>query len=104
MTNVLHIVLLTWSPDTPELVKSAAKEKILDFPARIPGILSVAVGTNVSPEDLGEGLDYGFLITFEDAVARDAYLPHPVHIELAELLLAHSSRVVVYDLESRSSV
>lgn len=100
MTHIVHVVLLEWAPDTPNLVKDSASEMIRGFSRKIEGIVSVVEGGSVSPEGLEGGLDYGFVITFVDAAARDSYLPHPVHVELAELLLAHSARVVVYDLES----
>ena len=100
MTHIVHIVLLEWSPGTPHDVKVSAREMILGFSPKIDGIVSVVEGASVSPERLEDGLDYGFVITFIDAAARDAYLPHPVHVEFAELVWAHSAKVVVYDLES----
>lgn len=100
MARVLHVVLLSWNPDTPSGVKATAQEMIQSFPFSIPGVLSVAAGENMSAENLGDGLGFGFLVTFEDTFARDAYLPHPVHLELAELLRANSARVVVFDIES----
>ena len=66
----------------------------------IPGIESIVEGPSVSPEGLEDGLEYGFVITFADAAARDAYLPHPEHVSVADLLGSLAARVVVYDIHT----
>jgi NAD(P)-dependent dehydrogenase (short-subunit alcohol dehydrogenase family) len=43
-------------------------------------------GVNNSPENLHKGFTHVYLITFENADARDAYLPHPEHKKFGELL------------------
>ena len=100
MSSVVHVVLVEWGADTPEEVKEAAREAARGVPSRIEGVLSVGEGPSTSPEGLEGGLDYGLVITFADAAARDAYLPHPVHRVLADLIGQYSARVVVYDIES----
>ena len=49
-----------------------------------PGIIALKEGPSVSPEGLERGHDYGFVVTFDDAAARDAYLPHPEHLAAAD--------------------
>jgi Stress responsive A/B Barrel Domain len=39
-----------------------------------------------SPENLNKGFTHVYLITFENAEARDAYLPHPDHKQFGDLL------------------
>ncbi|MEB3259385.1 MAG: Dabb family protein, partial [Cyanobacteriota bacterium] len=34
-----------------------------------------------------QGFTHGFCMTFRDRAARDAYLPHPAHQRVVELLL-----------------
>jgi hypothetical protein len=53
---------------------------------KIPGIASFEYGVNNSPENLNKGFTHVYLITFENAEARDAYLPHPEHKKFGELL------------------
>src|ERR1700722_3270326 len=53
---------------------------------KIPGITSFEYGVNNSPENLNKGFTHVYLVTFEDAGARDAYLPHPEHQKFGELL------------------
>jgi hypothetical protein len=56
------------------------------LPGKIPGITSFEYGVNNSPENLNLGFTHVYLITFENAEARDAYLPHPEHKKFGELL------------------
>jgi hypothetical protein len=53
---------------------------------KIPGIRSFEQGTNNSPEGKNLGFMHVFTLTFEDAQARDAYLPHPEHQQFGALL------------------
>ena len=53
---------------------------------KIPGILSFEYGVNNSPENLNKGFTHVYLLTFENAAARDTYLPHPEHKKFGELL------------------
>lgn len=100
MSRIVHVVLLEWPAGTPSDVRDLAREIVRGFRTNISGVVAVDEGPGVSPENLEDGYDYGFVITFVDEAARDAYHPNPVHVELADLLSAHSARVVVYDLES----
>jgi hypothetical protein len=45
----------------------------------VPGMRSVVASANVSPEPLKQGFLDGFIVDFDDATARDAYLVHPDH-------------------------
>jgi hypothetical protein len=53
---------------------------------KIPGIIAFQYGVNNSPENLHKGFTHVYLLTFENAGARDAYLPHPEHQRFGELL------------------
>ena len=56
------------------------------LPGKIPGITSFEYGVNDSPENLNKGFTHVYLVTFANAEARDAYLPHPDHKEFGDLL------------------
>jgi hypothetical protein len=99
MPEISHVVLVQWQADVSAEVKEQARASARGFVDAIPGTLSVVEGPSVSPEGLEQGFDYGFVIRFADAAARDAYLPHPVHRVLGDLIGANAERVVVYDIE-----
>lgn len=84
--QVKHIVVFKYK-------QSATKEQIAEVTAafkklkdKIPGIVSFENGVNNSPEKLNKGFTHIYLLTFKDAAARDAYLPHPEHKKFGELL------------------
>ena len=45
----------------------------------VPGIDDYVSGANCSAEGRTQGLTHGFIMTFADAAARDAYIVHPEH-------------------------
>jgi hypothetical protein len=53
---------------------------------KIPGIPALEHGVNNSPENLNQGFTNVFQVTFTNAAARDAYLPHPAHKAFGTLL------------------
>ena len=86
---IQHIVLLKLKPGTTTAQKNALLEGLvaLQRDDKIPGIVSITGGDNISPEGKAHGFDWGFVMTFADADARDAYLPHPEHKALGQNLL-----------------
>ena len=50
-------------------------------------------------EGLSEGFTHSFVMLFENAAARDAYLPHPAHVAAAEAVVPRLARVIVCDHE-----
>ena len=85
-TAVKHVVVFKYKPAASaehiEQVTTAFKA----LKGKIPGIVSFEYGTNNSPEKLNKGFTHVYLLTFTDAAARDAYLPHPEHKKFGELL------------------
>ena len=47
------------------------------LPSKVHQIIEFEWGTNISPENLDQGFTHCFLVTFNNAKDRDAYLPHP---------------------------
>lgn len=97
MTQITHVVLVTWKTGhetAPETVGPALRQ----LGETVPGVVSLVQGRSSSPEGKEDGLDYGFVITFADAAARDAYLPDPRHLVVAEAIGEHAERVVVFDV------
>jgi len=100
---VEHIVLLKLKPEV-----SIAQLETLSFALRgmageIPGIESVTAGTNNSLEGKSQGYGYGFIVRFTDEAARDAYLPHPFHRQVAgEHIRPLVEDVLVFDYTALS--
>jgi hypothetical protein len=95
---VTHVVLITWADHADGPARQAVREAIRSLEHRIPGIDDLREGESISPEGLESGFEYGFVITFPDAAARDAYLPHPEHLAVAEEIRRSSAKVLVFDI------
>ncbi len=65
----------------------------------IPGILDLTYGPNTSTEGLSDGFTWSFVMLFENAAARDAYLPHPAHQDAVQKVVPRLARVIVCDHE-----
>jgi hypothetical protein len=85
---ILHCVLLRLKAAMTGEEKQALLESVVALKQVIPGILDVRYGPNVSPEGLHGGFVDGFVVTFENAEARDAYLVHPAHVAVGERIVS----------------
>jgi hypothetical protein len=97
MAAVIHVVLVRWRGDSDDGLRASVRAGVRGLAEAIPGVLAIEEGQSVSPEGLEQGNDYGFVVTFADAAARDAYLPHPAHVEVADLIGRAAERVTVFD-------
>ncbi|CAN5274884.1 hypothetical protein BH23VER1_BH23VER1_17990 [soil metagenome] len=67
---------------------------------KIPGLLGLEHGPYDSPEGMNDGFTHGFIMTFDTTANRDAYLPHPEHERVKEVVVPRLERVVVFDFET----
>jgi hypothetical protein len=92
-----HVVLFQFKPEaTPEQIEAIVTE-FGQLPSKIAEIADYEYGLNNSPEGLSEGLTHCFLVTFRSEQDRDAYLPHPAHLEFVQILRPHLAKAVVVD-------
>ena len=97
MKRVKHIAFFKFKASTsPEQIAEVWRI-IEDLPRRIPGILDLSWGVNTSEEGLSQGFTHSFVMVFENAAARDAYLPHPVHAAAVEVIVPRLESVIVCD-------
>tara|TARA_Y100001970_G_scaffold97207_1_gene122420 strand:- start:12187 stop:12528 length:342 start_codon:yes stop_codon:yes gene_type:complete len=64
---------------------------------KIPGLLKMEHGAYDSSEGFNDGYTHGFIMTFDSPESREAYLPHPVHEKVKNLVIPKLERVVVFD-------
>ena len=97
---IQHIVLLKLKPGTTAEQKASLRAGLVALKGMIPGIESVTCGDDNSSEGKQHGFDWGFVMAFADAQARDAYLPHPDHQALGRNLVRPiADDVLVFDYE-----
>ena len=83
---VRHIVVFKSKAGASEDQIRQVTEAFAALRTKIPGIVSFEHGVNNSPEKLNQGFTHVYQVTFTNAAARDAYLPHPAHKAFGELL------------------
>ena len=81
-----HIVVFKYKPDATEEQIEKVTKAFGELKDKIPGIVSFEHGINDSPENKNLDFTHVYLLTFEDAQARDTYLPHPEHKKFGQLL------------------
>jgi hypothetical protein len=83
---VRHIVVFKFKPGTTPAQIGQVTDAFRDLRKKIPGITAFEDGVNNSPEGKNLGFTHVYMLTFADAAARDAYLPHPEHAKFGQLL------------------
>ena len=84
--TVRHVVVFRYRPTaTPEQIREVTNA-FRALRSSIPGIVGFEHGVNDSPEGKNLGFTHVYLLTFENASARDADLPHPEHMRFGQLL------------------
>ena len=100
---ILHCVFLRFKSAMQTSEKQAIYDAIAALRDVIPGILDVKSGANVSPEGLNGGFRDGFIVSFENAEARDAYLVHPDHVAIGDRIVASTdgglAGLMVFDMD-----
>lgn len=81
-----HIVIFKYKPQATDEQIEEVTRALGDLKNKIPGIVAFEHGVNDSPENKNNGFTHVYLFTFEDAEARDTYLPHPEHQKFGEML------------------
>ncbi|MEM9707997.1 MAG: Dabb family protein [Pseudomonadota bacterium] len=85
---IQHIVLCRFREDVSSSEIAAIWQELDRLRDVIPGMGRATFGENTSPEALGRGHGHGFVIEFDTAMARDAYLVHPKHKVAGSRLVA----------------
>lgn len=92
-----HVVLFKFKAETTPAQIDEIVAGFQALPKKIDGITAFEWGTNSSPEGLADGFTHCFVVSFKDAQARDAYLPHQAHKDFVAILLPRLDKVLVVD-------
>jgi Stress responsive A/B Barrel Domain len=95
-----HIVTFKFNENITPEKKQNLLNQIKSFKGRIPGIVELTAGINVTEEtEQIQGYILGLRITFKNKQALDNYLPHPFHQEFVSSLSGIIENVIVVDYE-----
>lgn len=82
---MIHMFAFRWHADATEEQKDRAIAEIRSLRGKIPGLLEVHVGKNISPR--GAGYETGGVMKFKDAAALASYPVQPAHKALLAWLM-----------------
>ena len=99
MSKIKHIAFLKFKDGVSSEQIDQVFNDLLDISETIPGVEDYVAGPNASPEGQNQGYTHAFVMTFTDAAARDAYLPHPDHERFMATALPLVETVAVVDFE-----
>lgn len=99
MSKVKHIALFKFKEGTAQEQIDQAFDQILELSESIEGIEDYVGGTNNSSEGLHQGYTHGFVMTFSDASARDAYVAHADHDRVKTAVMPNIESIVIFDFE-----
>ena len=92
-----HVVLFKFKPEVTKAQVQEVVDAFAALPKKIDTISEFEWGTDVSVEMKAEGFSHCFVVSFADAKARDAYLPHAAHAEFVKLVGPRIEKVLVFD-------
>jgi hypothetical protein len=97
-----HVVLFKFKDEVAAETVTRIEAAFREFCAKLPFVADFEWGLNSSPENLNEGFTHCFLVTFAGPEGRDAYLPHPLHVEFVTTLLDPAlEKALVVDYQAR---
>ncbi len=99
MAKIKHIALFKFKEGTTEDQVQKTFDDLIELSENVPGVEDYVAGANNSPEGLNKGYTHGFVMTFTDATARDAYLPNPEHERVKTNVLPLIEDVIILDFE-----
>jgi hypothetical protein len=92
-----HVVLFKFKPEVTKAQVQEVVDAFAALPKKIDAIAAFEWGTDVSVEMKADGFTHCFVVSFKDAKARDAYLPHAAHGEFIKLAGPRIEKVLVFD-------
>lgn len=100
---IYHLVMLELDGDTAMDTISEAMEILEALAPQLPGLIEFRHGPNRDFEQKSQRYPYGFLCTFADKDALDAYAANPTHQRAGGMLVASCKNgadgIFVVDLE-----
>lgn len=98
---IYHVVCVKFKDGTTAEQIKAVEEAFGQLKTKIPGVLTLHWGTNVSPERRNKGFTHCFVLTFGNEKDRDAYLVDPAHKAFGQLAGPHFDDVFVIDFAAQ---
>ncbi|WP_235549448.1 MULTISPECIES: Dabb family protein [unclassified Paenibacillus] len=93
-----HLVSFRFKENLDPQKEKELLETLLSLKNKIPGIVDLSAGVNVTEEtDNVQGYTLGLRVTFEDQESLRQYGPHPAHQQFVKSLEGIIENVIVID-------
>ena len=101
--KIVHVVAFKYKKAVTDAKQKEIADALVALKTKIPQIISIEHGKNVSKEGFEKGYHEMFVVTFANEKDRDIYLEHPKHKEFAKLLdgIIADKGVFVFDYVSK---
>lgn len=96
---IRHILLIKFKPSVTAKQIDGIEALFHSTIDKIEGVSGLEWGLNNSTEDRNQGYTHAVLMNFDDAAARDYYLPHPEHEALKAEFRPLLEDIIVFDYE-----
>ena len=100
-SRLLHVVSFKFKDSATKAQIKEVEDAFRALKGKIPEIVSLEWGTNVSPEKLDKGFTHCWVLSFKSDKDRDAYLVHPDHKKFGAMLGPVLGDVFVIDFWSK---
>lgn len=95
----IHVAIFRWKPNVTEADIDAALRDVAALQPKIPGIIEISCGKNVS--QYSDGYTHVVLVRGENEAAIDAYRKHPDHVTVAKRIDAMEDHGIGVDFSTR---
>ena len=99
--KMVHVVAFKFKSTASSQDIKKVEEAFEQLKRKIPQVVSLEWGTNVSPEQRNKGFTHCFVLTFRNEKDRDAYLEHPEHKAFGKIVGPVLDDVFVIDFLSK---
>jgi len=101
--KIVHVVAFKYKKAVSDAKKKEIADALVALKGKIPQIVSIQHGSNISKEGFEKGFHEMFLVTFANEKDRDIYLNHDAHKSFAKLLdgILADKGVFVFDFVAK---
>jgi len=101
--KVLHVVAFKYKKAITDAKKKEVADSFKALKTKIPEIISIQHGPNISKEGFDKGFHECFIVTFASEKDRDTYLKHAEHEKFAKSLdsILADKGVFVFDFVAK---
>lgn len=100
-SRLLHVVSFKFKETASKEQIKEVEDAFRALKGKIPEIVTLEWGLNVSPEKLDKGFTHCWVLSFKSDKDRDAYLAHPDHKKFGASLGPVLGDVFVFDFWSK---